>query len=502
MFRGLAAVVCTIVTGAGCAQLAGIDQTSGKDRSSNTVAIQRLSIGSTVVRSDLDLGGLQATYLVVDPASATGFETVAADDGKAPQQGTWHADLPDPTPVLVTLPDLPVPVPRLLALPSRALRVVFTALEHPGRSPAPDGAMLTVTAPLETPTLATDSFRAFTLGSWTSRMFASTELPAVGALTLGPVTYEFTTVTNLSGRPQLDRLTAQDTFLVLRYSGNLLTGVAEAPPFAQIGNDAVTTPTMTPVVADQTLDVNINPAALSDRFIGARPAVGALSMGWNIVAAPGASTANNTGPVLQSGGVSGGVTAKYGNPFAARGWTSMFSLGALETRVYMAPNPIDPLAAPIPVTLSAAMNQFLDLSPGIAPQPGFELMVDAALPVTISLDGNPLLIDGKSVAKPTRLVEVAVQADRTTATLYQLQVYDLVPNAAATALEFHFILEAAASEPRFELPPETFQSGHSYTMRALCTSGGYPGIASGDLQTRALPMSLALLDSAVFTVMP
>src|SRR4029077_2080189 len=113
------------------------------------------------------------SYLVADPASTTGFDKVTADTAKGPQQGTWHADLPEPTPVVFTLPDAPTPLPRLFAFPSRALRILFGVLEHPGRSPAPDGAMLTVKAALDVATVATDSFRAFTVGSWTTRTFAA-----------------------------------------------------------------------------------------------------------------------------------------------------------------------------------------------------------------------------------------------------------------------------------------------------------------------------------------
>jgi hypothetical protein len=499
------AVVAAVVTSAGCAQLAGIDHTSGTDRNTDTVAIQRMSIGNIVTYADLDLTGLEAIYFVENPASASGFDKVIADNGKAAGLGTWHADLPAPAPVVFTLPDVPVPVPRLFAFPNRKLLALFGALEHPGRSPAPDGAMLTVTAPLDAGTVATDSFRAFTVGSWTSRTFAATELPVLGTKQLGPVSYAFSTASSLSGRPELDRLTAQDAFFILRYSGAALTGVAEAPAFDQTGNNTVVTPAMTAVVPDPTLDVKITPAALSMRYASARPAVATLSMGWNVVAAPGYSVANNTGPVLQSGALAltdVGVTVKYGNPFAMRGWNSMFTLGTSESRVYMAPNPTSPAGTPIPVTLFAGMNQFLDLSPAVAPPPGFELTLEAGLPVTISMAGTPLLTDGQMIAKPTKFVEVTFVADKPTATLFSLQVFDLLPNTAATALEYHLVLAASSNDAKFELPPDTFQVGHSYTLRALCTSGGYPGIAGGDLQTRTLPLSQSFLDSAVFTVMP
>ena len=64
------------------------------------------------------------------------------------------------------------------------------------------------------------------------------------------------------------------------------------------------------------------------------------------------------------------------------------------------------------------------------------------------------------------------------------------------------MFSAASNAAKFEVPPEIFQAGHSYTARAMCTYGGYPGVASGDLTTRELPLSQSYLDSAVFTVMP
>jgi hypothetical protein len=501
MLRALPVVVAAVVASAGCAQLAGIDQTSGKDRKTDTVAIRRMSIGSTVVNTDLDLSGLAATYFVANAASATGFDKLTADNGKAPALGTWHADLPDPAPVAFTLPDEPAPIPRLFAFPSRALSVVFSVLEHRGRSPAPAGAMLTISAPLDAATLPADSFRVVTVGSWTQRLFSAAEVPVVPPTMQLAVSYPFSTATSLSGRPQLDRLTAQDAFLVLRYNANGLTGVTEMPPFDQTGTDTVMAAApMTPVVQDQTLSVNVSAPTLSTRYTGVRPAVAALAMNWNIVAAPGSAIASNAGPVLQSGTLAAtgvGVDVKFGNPFAARGWNTIFTLATSESRVYT------PAGTMTPVTLFAGMNQFLDLSPGAAPPAGFELPLEAGLPIMILLDNNQLLVDGElKIAKPTRFVAVTFVPDKPIATLFELQVFDLLPNTAATALEYHLVLAAAADQAKFELPPDTFQPGHSYTLRALCTSGGYPGILNGDFQTRTLPLSQSFSDSAVFTVTP
>jgi len=59
------------VAAAGCAQLAGIQDTNGNGRPGDSVAVTRMSIGSKVVLAPLDPTGLTATYFVAsgDPKS-------------------------------------------------------------------------------------------------------------------------------------------------------------------------------------------------------------------------------------------------------------------------------------------------------------------------------------------------------------------------------------------------------------------------------------------------
>lgn len=491
MIRVLPVVVGVVASSMGCAQLAGINETNGHGRNVNSLVVTRMSVGNTVMNAPLDLTGLTATYLV-PTATAGSFDAVAADQSTS-APGTWTKDLPDPAPVEFTLPDIPTPVPRIFAFPNRALTVLFAPLEHPNPSPAPDMAMLTVTTPLDMPTVPTDSFSVYTVGSWTSHALTS---GTTGLAQIGPTAYLFNTSNNLSGRPTFDRLTMQDAFFVLRYSGAALTGVAEASPFDQMGADMVITPKMALVAQDQMLDVKVTPPALNVRYAAVRPAVATLAMNWSVVAAPGYRIASNTGPSLQGGSLLAtdvGVTVKYGNPFTARDWHSIFTLQTSESRQ------ATPVGAKLPVTLSAGMNQFIE--PSLV-APGFELTEPAGLPVLISIDGTQLSTDGQMISTPSQFVEVTFLPDNTNATVFNLQVYDLLPNAAATALEYHLVFAAASDAAKFEVPPEIFQTGHFYTIRALCTFGGYPGIASGDLATRELPLAQSYLDSGVFTVMP
>jgi hypothetical protein len=471
------------IGGAACAQLAGIDSTNGEGLPGNSIAVRRMSIGKTVDLAPLDLTGLQASYLVAKTAGANDFDRVPASNGGA---GMWVTKLRTPAPVVFTLPD--DPAPRLYAFPNRALSILYSQLEHPGRAPAPADAMLSVTAHLDAPTVATDSFQIYTVGSWTSHPLP----PGMEGSMDVALSYPFDESTHVSGRAQLDRLTAQDVFLILRYSSAALTGVAEAAPFEQTGTDTVTA-TMTAVAQDRTLDVTISPD-ITKRYLTVRPAVGTLTMGWNVVAAPGAAIASNAGPVLHSGGLTPsdvGVNVMYGNPFAGlpHNWSSIFTLTTFESRTFT-PTP------DVIVTLYAGMSQYVE------PSPGLKLNLDAGLPELISINGQSLSTDGLTVPRPTAFVEVEIFANPKANTLFGLQLYDLLPSADQKQLDYHFVFEVLGTESTFHLPPEIFQAGHTYTLRALCTAGGFPAIASGDLVTRRLPLSQSYLDSGVFTVMP
>jgi hypothetical protein len=481
---------------AGCAQLAGIDNTTGEGLPGASVEVQRMSIGSTVEIAPLDLTGLQASYLVERAGSSNDFDRVAASDGGG---GTWVTKLRTPAPVVLTLPDVPRPLPRAFAFPNLALSVLYASLEHPDRSPPPPGAMLTVAAVLDTPSATTDSFQVLTVGSWTSHPVPF-DMPDVSEVS---ITYAFDESTSLSGRAQLDRLTARDAFLILRYAGSALIGVAEAAPFEQTGDDTVTA-TMVPVDADRTIDVLLS-ADIAKRYTTVRPAVDDLAMRWRVAAAPGARVASTAGPVLNSGVVMAadtGVAARYGNPFAAppHGWSSIFALETSESREFMLPVPGAEPPVMLPVTLLAGMSQYIDASSGVT---GL-VALDAGLPELIQLDGRSLSSDGLTIARPTRFVEVSFIANPATGTLFTVQLFDLLPDAGVPPARFepHLAFEAHGTEAAFQLPPEIFQPGHSYMLRAMSTVGGYPAINNGNLTMRQLPLSQSFLDSGVFTVMP
>jgi hypothetical protein len=480
-FLGLAAL-------SACAQLAGIDDTSGGG--GNSITVTRMSIGKTVVTAPLDLAGLEASYLVENPASALGFDRVPARAGN----GRWSAEVATIAPVELTLPDVSEPLPHVFAFPNRALHILYSVLEHVGRSPAPDGATIGVMLDLETAYVAADRFQAYTVGSWTSRSLAANEIlqpPDMGATqisTLQP--YAYASSASAAGRLQLDRHTADDVFLILRYAGAVLTGVAEADPFTQNGSDTVHA-TMSTVARDLTLDVKLDTANLATRFSAARPAMSGLSLTWSLVASPGYRIAFVGGPALNSGTLmptDAGLQAAYGNPFADRGWNTMFTLATSTSRVYT------PMGTTTPVTLVGGINQFIE------PSAGFTLKLDAGLPVLIQLNGTALLTDGQAFPTPTKFVAVTFSTDLPSNTLYNLEVYDLLPNMAGTALGLHLVFGAASKETRFQIPPEILEEGHSYTLRVIALAGGHPTVGTGDLSNRELPLSQSYFDSAVIKV--
>ncbi|HEY0477904.1 MAG TPA: hypothetical protein VGD37_10290 [Kofleriaceae bacterium] len=491
-----------IVASVGCAQIAGIDQTSGSARAVDSIVVTRQSIGATVVNAPLDITGFDATYFPARPGAAGEFDRVVASHGASP--GIWTTQLHEPAAVQFTLPDVPVPIPRLYAFPSHQLQVLHAVLEHPGAAPAPDTATFTVTAPLDTAITAADSFQTYVVGAWLVRGFTAAEAPA-GAVQIGPVTYGFVAGNSVAGHASPDRVTAQDAFLILRYAGGGLTGVATtaAPVDQSAATTTVTMQAMAPVVQDQTLNLTLA-ATLTSRYGRVAPAHpgNTLAISWNLVAAPGYQIASNAGPVLRSGtltAIDTGLTATYGNPFAARGWHTIFTLATSVSRVYTAPGTM------ASISLFAAMNQFAE--------PTTKLTIDlpAGLPYAVALDGTPLTSDTPplTIKPPSQFVRVTFVTDTPggptvpSADLYNLQVWDLSPNPTVpTALDRRLVFQAASNAASFLLPPEVLQPGHSYTLRALATLGGYPALGDGNFVMRNLPLAQSFLDSGVVTVMP
>jgi hypothetical protein len=480
-------VACALT---GCAQLAGIDKTSAPPPPDDlTLQFERMSVGATIVTAPLDISMLaDATYLVADSTDPT---LIGRVDAPATAIDTWTAPIPDGTPpVLFTLPDLPAPLPRIFAIPSRHVLGLFSVLEHPDPQPAPDAATITLAVTLDAAAAATDAFQVFTLGSWTQRVLSALEVPAASASLA--VTYPFASSSSVTGRP-LEKLTIADAELVLRYVGPQLTGAFEAPPFDQTGTDTITG-TLAAVAADQTLDVTVDQATATTRFATLVPAMSAPAFNWSVVAAPGYAIGSTTGVLLQAGGLlatdPGAITAAFGNPFlAAHDWRSVFTWSTSATRTFT------PAGGTAVATLSAGMFQLVE------PAPALVLALPAGLPQVIMFANTALSTDGTTVTiDPLRAAALSFTSDQPPGTLYQLQLFELVPSADGLTLVQTIRFAATGTAPSFALVPELFTVGHTYSVRAICVAGGYPAIADGDLQQRALPLAVSFFDSAVFTV--
>ncbi len=485
MYRPLALVLL-----GGCAQLAGIEETSGDGRVGVSLSVERVSIGTTVVRAPQDLSANTATYLVADQADPDAVTRVEAIQS---EPGLWTAEIFNATPpVLFDLPDNPGPAfERLLALPNRDLLTAFDVFEHASPVVSDPNAMLSVNATLEAP-FVSGTFELFIVGTWTVIGLGQ---PVAMTTTLAPPPFAVSTMSSLTGRP-VEQITVDDApFIMRRVAGtNQLDGLIEITPFAQTGNDALTG-TIAPITADRPLSLAIDPAGAAGRFSAVRPAItSALGFSWAVSAAPGHEVGFNTGPLLNAAGAlmtDTTVTAMYANPFEARGWRTVLAWSGSGTRTTTPPGQA------LPVTLRAGMSQLV-----LDPDAGLSLDFPAGLPEQVSIGGTSLSVDGVQLPVPTGSVEVTAIVDRPTATVYSLEVRELVPNAAVTALEPIRTLLVISRESSFTLPPETFKVGSYYTLRVQTIDGLFPNIATGDLRTRALPFASSFLDSGVFQVMP
>lgn len=465
----------------GCAQLFGLDETSGGPQAPS-LSFQRASVGARVVLAPQDLSASMGRYLVPTDAEPTGLSIVQAPQSEL---GLLTAPIVGAAPILFELPEYPKPIPRLYDFPRPAVKGLLPVLEHPSPQPAPMNATLTVNATLDAPFTGAERFELQTLGSWNTIALA---VPAVGAAALAQ-TFAFTAMTSITGRPH-ERITSDDAVVVLRYVGNELRAAAKAPPLDQTGADTITA-TLT-AVAIQPFTVAIDQADLMRRYSAARPIVGTPALSWTLRAAPGAQLNIDNGPLLAAGAAPTSMTeiaSQAGNPFAPD-WPSVLLWQTQAARSYTPPS------AGLPASLLAGMSERAILAPGL------EMKLPAGLPSKIAIGAVSLEADGATIPRPTRAVEVTFMTDVPVNTLYQLQLLKLVPNAGNTALTPEVKLAALGVAPRFLLPPDLFEPGALYTLRASAVQGGFPAIADGDLTERTLPLASAFLDSGVFLVMP
>lgn len=479
-----------LVAAPGCAQVFGLDETSGPavDTSRVSLTMQRWSVGASLTKNPLDLSPELVTFLVDDGAG--NFTPVPAE---VTEPGVFSAMIPEGTPaVKFTPPDQPAPFPRLWQMPARDRRGGFSVFEHPGaQEPLPNSAIM-LTATLPSAYASGEAFRIEAIGAWTRRVLVGMELPApdMGATTISTA-LPYASFTAMTSAPPA-RITSQDVVVFERYVGNQLTGVYQAPPFDQTDAADPINATVAVVAANQPLTATVAPATYSQRYSAVRPAVTGLAQSWSINAAPGWSIGSNTGPRLHAGSVAAmdtTISTMYGNPFESLDWRAVFQFATSSSRTYM-------FAATAAMTLSAGMYTVAE------PGEGLTLDMPAGLPINIRANQVPLSTDGMMVPLDlTRAVEIDAILDKPDCTLHIVTLVEVALATDMMSVQRTIVVDTVSTgEPKIALPPDLFQVGHSYYVDFRCMQGGYPDAATGDLQTVAFPYSVSRADSAVFQV--
>lgn len=507
---GRLTLVAGTVVVAGCAQIFGLDSTSGPamqatpDAPPGTVNLQvvRRSIGATVVDSPADLTGLpMASWLLDDGAG--GYTRMPAT---LLGTDTWEAAIPTGTPAVeFTMgSDIPDEFPRMIAIPQRDIKFLYGIDEHPDPQPIPSPPeSFTATMNLTSAYATGDSFYLEAMGGWAYHPFNGAELPApdMGLVTIsagetyGP--YDGTTGAGFvawSGRP-LSALTTADTLVGLHYRGNQLIEEAAFPPFSEPGVPATMSVSMT-ALTTAALDITVHPTAVTTRLGATRPAGAGASYSWVVIAAPGFATANGIGPSLNAGTPAAGsdvaINAPYGNPFASRDWGSLFEWVSSNNRS---------------VTITGGGTAYTAVSGGLQDfatvSSGLDLATPAPLPITISINGTALVTDNMAIPlDPTKNVTLALDQDTSDpVTYYQFNVYNMVLDATSNTWVAHTAYSVVSATKSIAVPSDVFVAGNTYMVRGFCVVNGYPGFAQGDFTQRQLPTSLGYLDGGIFTVM-
>ncbi len=483
--------MAALVAGTGCAQLFGLDNTTGVDANVDvaTLQVQRVSIGATVIKAPQDLTGQTAQFIQADGSRL---------DGELSGTDTFTSILPGTPPVLFTVPDKLVPR-RLMALPARAQKHMLLEYEHPGKQEPLPSSQIALAVTLPSAYVTGQTFAVQSIGAWMGYNLVAADLPAVdtGATSISR-TVPYSSFNSLVGQDK-SRITMSDVTLVLRYTGAALSGVLQAQFDQTDGADGVSG-TMTAVTADKTAGGMVDTAGITTRFTAVRPTTAAPAYSWRINAAPAWSLANDTGVRLSSAAVPATdttfTTPMWGNPFESLDWKAVLSFSASSSRTYT----YTENAMSLPVALSTTMFQLAE------PSDALDVTMPAGLPTTVRANQMLLTSDGMTLPLDlTKPVEVDAIVDKPTNTLYELAVVQLGIDATGmtpviTRTFVLYMYTTATGMPVFEIPPDTFTVGKTYYITVRSTQGGYTSAGDGDLTVASLPLAVSTLDSGVFTV--
>ncbi len=489
-------VLAALVASTGCAQVFGLDETTGMDAStaSASVQIQKVSIGATVIKAPLDVSNEMATFY--DDRAGT----LAPIPGVQSAIDTFSAEAVGTPSAIYTVPDAQVPT-RMLALPSAMMRANYVELEHPGaQEPLPSSSfMLDITLPSVHVSAPAETFSVQAVGAWMSRALTTGDgVPAPDVNVnkiMGSVPYSAFALM-VPGNPRA-RITMADVVLVLRYTVNTLSGVFQSGAFDQTDGVDTLAGTMIAVPANTQVTAAIDPPSFATRFAAARPGVSGNSMSWRINAAPGYAVGSDNGVRLINDTVAAidtTINAMYGNPFESLDWKAVLTFGASAARNYSYMES----AMTVNVPLAASMVTVTE------PSTTLNLTMPAGLPITVTANELALVTDGQmlplDLANP---IDVKATVDRPTNTAYELFLTELSIDSTGPApvLARKVVIDLVTTGgPQFRLPPSLFTVGKTYYITVRAYQGGFVNAAAGDVQTFTLPISYASLDSAVFTV--
>jgi hypothetical protein len=476
-----------LVAASGCAQLFGIDETSGPnvDPSRVSVTIEHWSIGAEVVKTPQDLTMESGDFLLDDGAG--NYTKLAAEHSNI---NTLSIALPEGTPpVLFTLPDMPAPIKRLWAMPARDKLGTFSVFEHENPQAPLTMSELAVSAMLPTPYVSNESFRLEAIGAWMGGTVTPTQL-ADGTASTVTATVAYSTFARMTGSPAA-RISNKDAIVLERYRGNTLTGAWVGAGFDQTDGADPVMATIDAVAASTMVTATVTPSTYAQRYTGVRPAVTGIAQSWSINASPGWSAGSNIGPRLEAGTVAPTdtmISAMFGNPFEGRGWKALLQLTTSAARTYMFQG--------VAMSLSASMYTVAE------PSTSLVLDLPAGLPVSVQVNQIPLITDGNTLTLDlSKPVEISATVDKPNGTLYAATLYEVTLSSDMMAVERRAIVDAITTgEPKLRVPQELFTVGHYYYVDFRTMQGGYAGAMTGDLQTLTLPYSVSRADSGVFQV--
>ena len=459
---------------AGCAQLAGIKDTS-KPAGEVTLQLQRVYVGATLATEPLVLA--TAPSVILSGSTVPALPTTP---------GTYTANATDPLGVFYTGTDLPMPVQHLLSL-GATMSADETVFVHQNASAPDPAAAMTLNVTLPGSYETTQTLQVVAIGAWSAHTLSGMmELPGVGTTTLS-ASIAYSTFLPMTTQSPIVKIVKADQVVITRSTGQTLTGQLIVPPFDQTASDMITG-TMAMVTPTAPFDATIDPTTISTRLGTVQPAGTSFSSLWRLDASPGYAVGQSGGIQLDGGSLAmtaTSISSSYANPFAGLSWKPVLEYASYSSRTYM--------MGTMPVSLTSYLIEERD------PAPGLMLDVPAALPQTATLGTTVLSTDGLMInIDATAPTPLTFTTESGTATLYGATVYELAPDMTG-AIQRNRVLAMLALAPSFSIPAGVLQNGHTYEIDCATVSGGYTGAASGNLQTFAFPASFAIAATGVFT---